>query len=178
MRALLLSLPLTVLVLTSCANLSEQPTATRLDIPQYAGKWHEIARLPNRFERNIVAATATYAALPDGNLSVRNDGLKANGKRTSIQGKVTQPSSEQPGRLKVRFNTFPANLFAGDYWILGLTEDHAQALIGTPTKNYLWLLSKDPTDRKEDFPLFLKTAKELGYDTSQLYWNPKRLTGS
>jgi lipocalin len=163
------------LLLASCGTKIEQPTVTRLDPAKYSGKWHEIGRLPNRFEKDVVAATATYTAQPDGSLTVLNNGLKSTGERTSILGKATRPDPKQPGKLKVRFHSFPANLFAGDYWVLALSQDYTRALVGSPSQDYLWFLSKREGSQKENFEDFLKTAKGLGYETESVIWNPKRL---
>ncbi|MGJ8725791.1 MAG: lipocalin family protein [Roseibacillus sp.] len=164
------------LFLASCSTQVEQPTITKLDTAKYAGLWHEIGRLPNPFEKNVVAATATYGALPNGSLSVKNNGLKSNGERTEIEGSVTQPDPKQPGKLVVRFDRFPASLFAGDYWILALSQDHTRAMIGSPNQKYLWFLSKREGSQKNNFADFLKTADKLGYSTADVYWNPKRLS--
>lgn len=161
--------------LTSCGSRVEQPTVTQIDIQQYAGRWHEIGRLPNRFEKDLIAATATYTTRPDGSLTVLNEGRKSSGEKTSILGIATQPDPAEPGRLKVRFNPFPANLFAGNYWILALDPQHTRALVGSPNQKYLWFLSKRASTQKEEFADFLQTAQELGYETSTVYWNPERL---
>ena len=164
-----------ILFLHSCGKNIEQPTVTQLDTKKYAGLWHEIGRLPNRFEKDVVAATATYGINPDGSLSVKNNGLKSDGERTEIEGAATQPDPKQPGKLKVRFDRFPANLFAGDYWIISLNQDYTRAMVGSPDQKYLWFLSKREASKKDDFADFLKTAKELGYQTTDIFWNPKRL---
>lgn len=161
-------------LLVSCSKV-DQPTVSKLDAATYAGEWHEIGRLPNRFERDLVAATATYTARPDGSLTVRNDGLKSSGKLSSIEGRATQPDPQDPGKLKVRFNPFPANLFAGDYWILKLNPASTRALVGSPNQKYLWFLSKDENSQKDDFAEELKTAGTLGYEIEEVFWNPKRL---
>ena len=172
---LLLLFPI-LLFLSSCGKTLEQPTVSQLDSKKYAGLWHEVGRLPNRFEKDLVAATATYGVNPDGSLSVKNNGLKSNGERTEIEGNATQPDPKQPGKLEVRFNRFPANLFAGDYWVIGLSQDYTRAMVGSPDQKFLWFLSKREGSKKENFADFLKTAKGLGYDTSKVYWNPKRLS--
>lgn len=164
-----------LLLTGACGTRVEQPTVVRLDPAKYAGEWHEVGRLPNRFEKDLVAAKATYAFKKDGSLSVHNEGLKDGGEKTSIKGAATVPDSKQPGRLKVRFDPFPAKLFAGDYWVLALTEDYQKALVGSPKQNFLWLLSKNPKDKEEDFAPFLKTAADLGYETKEVFWNPKRV---
>ncbi|GHC43906.1 lipocalin family protein [Roseibacillus persicicus] len=174
----LLILPLLAIatILTSCGGSGiEQPTVVRLEPAKYAGEWHEVGRLPNRFEKDLVAAKATYALQKDGSLKVTNDGLKADGEKTSIEGAATVPDPKQPGRLKVRFDPFPASLFAGDYWVLALTDDYRKALVGSPNQNFLWVLSKNAKDTKDDFAPFLKIAADLGYATGDIYWNPKRM---
>ena len=165
----------TIFFLHSCGKDIEQPTVTQLDSKQYAGLWHEIGRLPNRFEKDVVAATATYGVNSDGSFSVKNNGLKSNGERTEIEGAATQPDSKEPGKLKVRFDRFPANLFAGDYWIISLSQDYTRAMVGSPDQKFLWFLSKSASSKKGDFTDFLKTADDLGYQTSEVFWNPKRL---
>lgn len=163
--------------LLSCArHRPEQPTVSQLDTTKYSGKWHEIARLPNTFEKDLVAAKATYQAKPDGTLSVHNEGLKDTGTLTSITGIARQPSPNDPGKLKVRFDKFPANLFEGDYWILDTNSTYTQAVVGSPDKKFLWLLSKNPTDGREQFSAQIQRAQRLGYATNKLYFNPKRIT--
>ncbi len=160
----------------SCASpLAYQPTVRKLDVARYSGEWHEIARLPNTFEKNLVAAKAIYKAKPDGTLSVRNEALKARASRTSITGTARQPDPSEPGKLLVRFDQFPANLFEGDYWILNTNPTCTRALVGSPDKNYLWLLSKNPDDGLKEFSAQVQMAKDLGYATGQLYFNPNRI---
>lgn len=161
--------------LTSCSSTIEQPIIIKLDPAKYAGEWHEIGRLPNRFEKDVVAAKATYGVREIAGLSVKNEGLKVNGEKTQIQGAVTQPDPKQPGKLEVRFQNFPANLFKGDYWILALSQDYTRAMVGSPNQKYLWLLSKRKNSQKENFADFIKTAEKLGYNSAKIYWNPKRL---
>jgi apolipoprotein D and lipocalin family protein len=33
----------------------------------------------------------------------------------------------------------------GDYWILELADDYSWAVVGSPDRNYLWILSRTPT---------------------------------
>jgi len=64
--------------------------AQRIQPEKYAGEWHEVARLPNFFERNLVAAKATYELQKDGKISVHNEGVKQGGERTSICGLILE----------------------------------------------------------------------------------------
>ncbi|MES2924419.1 MAG: lipocalin family protein [Verrucomicrobiota bacterium] len=160
----------------SCSGpQANTPTIRKLDAARYSGVWHEIARLPNPFEKGLTAAKAIYQARPDGTLGVRNEGLKEDGTRTSITGTARQPEQDDPGKLRVRFDPFPANLFEGDYWILETNAAYTRAVVGSPDKKFLWLLSKDPADGRKDFQAQIQGARELGYATGELYFNPKRI---
>lgn len=159
--------------LVSCSNNPAPPgVASNFDAHKYQGEWHEIARLPNFFEKGLVAAKATYLLQTDGSLSVHNQGLRANGDATAIKGVATPVA---PAKLKVRFASFPASLFAGDYWILWVNEEHTHALVGAPNRSYFWLLSKDPKASAKDFTAPLEQAKTNGFPIEKLIYNPQRL---
>ena len=168
-------------VFAACSShpVVKKPLATvkNFESRKYAGQWHEIARLPNFFERDVVAARATYRVLPDGKISVFNEGLKANGRETSIRGAATPVGWTPDGeaKLKVRFHRFPASLFAGNYWILDLDDAHTKAIVGGPNRQFLWLLAKDPKTTPADFADGIARMKELGFAMESLIINPKRL---
>jgi apolipoprotein D and lipocalin family protein len=174
-RFILISSLVTIFLSACVHNNNLTPTVHKIIPARYAGEWHEIARLPNAFERGLIAAKATYTLNPDGSLRVVNEGLKENGRITRIEGNARFVNPQEPGKLKVRFNRFPANLFEGDYWILNLNPQHTRALIGSPNRKMLWLLSKNPHDQKEDFRDFINHAENLKYPTKPLYYNPKRI---
>ncbi|MFD2257632.1 lipocalin family protein [Luteolibacter algae] len=165
------------LLLISCASQKNPPaTVSSFDKTRYAGEWHEIARLPNRFEKDVVAAKATYGINPDGSVSVLNEGMKSDGTMTKIRGTARPNSSGKAGQLKVRFDEFPANLFAGDYWVLKVNDSYTRALVASPDKKFLWLLSKDPDDKAPDFTSYIAHAEAQGFNTGGLFFNPHRIT--
>lgn len=169
----LLSLIFIASFLVSCSS-SQPPVTTvkNFDLNRYDGEWHEVSRLPNVFEKGVIAAKATYGVGLAGPVSVLNEGLKENGESTSIKGHATVISD---GKLKVRFNPFPANLFAGNYWVLWVNDNYTRAIVGSPNRKYLWLLAKDPKDKASDFTEPLQYIKTQGFDIENLYHNPKRL---
>ena len=163
----------------ACTPSSKEPLSTvkNFSPEKYAGEWHEVARLPNFFERKLVAAKATYGLVEDGKISVYNEGLKAGGEKTSIQGLATpvRNTPRDEAWLKVRFYRFPANLFAGDYLILDLDDAHTRAIVGSPNRKFLWLLAKDSNATLDDFSTGMKRMQVQGFDMSELIVNPKRL---
>ena len=72
------------------------------DASRYLGKWYEVARLENRFERGLEQVTATYGARSDGGISVVNRGYDAVKKRwNESDGKAYFTGAPTTAALKV-----------------------------------------------------------------------------
>ena len=116
--------------------------AADLDLSRYLGKWYEIARFPNRFEKGCVGVTAEYAEREGGTIEVINTCRKG-----TLDGpiEVAKGSArvEAPGRLSVTF--VPWLPFArGDYWVLYVAPDYGLAVVGAPKGTTGWILSRTP----------------------------------
>ena len=83
---------------------------------RYAGKWYEVARLSNRFQRKCASDTsAMYTQRDDGKITVVNECRTVDGRVTSVTGTAHVASKAGPNtKLKVTF-FWP---FYGDYWII------------------------------------------------------------
>jgi apolipoprotein D and lipocalin family protein len=141
------------------------PTATRVDLNRYLGNWYEIARIPNRFERDCEGDTmAKYSLRKDGRIDVVNSCRRANGKMKSVRGVATVVDPVSQAKLKVTF-FWP---FSGDYWVLVLNSYYEYAVVGEPGREYLWILSRTPVLDKETYRGILSRIEELGYDPRRL----------
>lgn len=146
-----------------------------VDLKRYAGLWHEQARLPNRFQKQCTGpVTAEYTPLADGTVEVRNRCIVADGSFDESVGSArVVPVAGQPGagRLEVRFapewlGWLP--VVWGDYWILKLDRDYQVALIGTPNRKYLWVLSRAPRLEDDLLEAELAYARTLGFDVDKV----------
>jgi apolipoprotein D and lipocalin family protein len=137
-----------------------------VDLARYAGKWYEIARLPNRFQRDCAMdVTATYALRPDGKMTVVNECRTSQGKAKSAKGTARLASEKGPNtKLKVTF-FWP---FSGNYWIIDLDADYRWAVVGEPDRKYLWILSRDPRMDEELYRQIRDRVGQQGYDISPL----------
>lgn len=152
------------------AAVSNVPVAS-LDLQHYAGQWHEIARLPMFFQRKCIDhITATYTAKPDGTIAVHNACRTKNGKMDASDG-VARRVPGQPGALKVRFAprilTWLPRVWA-DYWVVELDPDYQWAVVGGPSRKYLWILSRSPSMDATRFDQLRARARERGYPVDKL----------
>lgn len=142
-------------------------TVRDVDINKYSGKWYEIARLPNSFEKGLVCVTANYGMRDDGKISVINAGRKEDdiSKVKSVQGKAWVPDKNEPGRLKVQF-FWP---FAGGYYIFHLDQENYQyALVGNPSRKFLWILARTPKIEESLYQELLDIARKNEFAIEKL----------
>ncbi len=137
-----------------------------VDLTRYAGRWYEIARLPNRFQRDCASdTTATYTLRPDGKITVLNECRTAAGRVKSAKGTARVADSKGPNtKLKVTF-FWP---FSGNYWIIDLDPEYRWAVVGEPGRDYLWILSREPQLDAELYHQIVERAKQRGFDTGKL----------
>ena len=68
-------------------------------------------------------------------------------------------------KLEVSFvSIFGINLFWGDYWIIGLSDDYDYAVIGTPNRKYGWILSRTKQLPEEKLNEAYNTLRKNGYN--------------
>lgn len=157
---------LTGLLLLGCNNegYAPLPTVEKVELERYVGTWYEIARYEHFFEEGCSNVNATYSIRDDGKIKVENRCTKE-GKIDEAIGKA-YATDESNSKLKVSF----FGPFYGDYWILMLDEDYKYVVIGEPSREYLWILSRTKKLEQTTLDAILKKLPELGYSTDKLIW--------
>lgn len=169
----LASLILAAACVTAHAQTSDGALRTieRLDVPRYLGTWYEIARFPNRFQRQCVADTsANYTLREDGTLQVRNRCRLADGTMDEAQGQARQIGGPQSPTLKVRFAPEWLSWLPfvwGDYWIVDLDADYSLAAITDPRRAYAWVLSRTPQVEPARYEALMQRLRAQGLDVGQ-----------
>ena len=151
-----------------CNSNPDLETVDEVDIEKYMGTWHELARLPNSFEKGLVCVTANYSIKDNGKIRVVNAGHKESdiSKTKESTGTAWVPDPAKPGQLKVRF-FWP---FAGDYYIMKLGPDYKYSLVGSPSRKYLWILARNKRLDGTTINEILEYAHDRGFDVEQLEW--------
>ncbi len=163
------------LLLASAAHAADaqalQPISS-LDVPRYLGRWYEIAKFPNWFQKQCVSDTAADYQLVDGQrLSVSNRCRKADGEMAEALGLARQIGGPTSAKLKVRFapswlSFLP--LVWGDYWVVDLDPSYQLVAVSEPKREYLWILSRTPQVDAERYKALIERLQGLGLDTTKL----------
>ena len=158
-------------VMVPDSHESELEVVSSVDLSRYVGRWYEIARLPNRFEKKCAdSVTATYALRPDGKIEVVNRCRKSSGEYTTAKGKAKIVDKKTNAKLKLTF-FWP---FYGDYWILDLGSNYEYAVVGDPGREYLWILSRTPRIEEALYQQLLGKMAARGFKTERMIRTSQR----
>jgi apolipoprotein D and lipocalin family protein len=151
--------------------MTDVTAVLRLDLDKYLGRWYEICRLPIRWEDETATdITATYSLNEDGNVRVDNRCFDEDGKPSRAIGEAV-PVDDARSRLKVTFLPEYVRWIPftkGDYWVLKIDPAYRTALVGTPDRKYLWLLSRQPILAEAMKAEYLDEARRQGFDLTGL----------
>jgi apolipoprotein D and lipocalin family protein len=118
-----------------------------VDLNRYAGIWHEIARIPNRFQQQCARDTlARYTLRADGRIDVVNQCVRRDGSLDQARGIARVVDADTRAKLKVSLVSLLGwRPFWGDYWIVGLDPNYRWAVVGAPNRKYGWILARSKT---------------------------------
>jgi apolipoprotein D and lipocalin family protein len=153
---------------------SEVRSVGYVNLQRYVGLWHEIARIPNRFQKDCTGpTTAEYRLRGDGRIDVINRCVQENGDEQSAEGIARVIDNSGNARLQVSFVSFLGwRPFWGDYWILGLDPEYQWAAVGTPNRKYGWILCRTPTIPTQLLDDIFAIFERNGYDRTLFVQSP------
>ena len=156
-----------VFLFTACSSKNPPlQTVEKVDLQKYLGTWYEIARFEHFFEKDCKNVSANYSIMDEETIKVINKCTKIQtNEKKEAMGRA-YAIDETNSKLKVSF----FRPFYGDYWVLILDENYEYAVVGTPNREYLWILARDkklPLKIQNDI---LEKLPSLGFDISKLLW--------
>jgi apolipoprotein D and lipocalin family protein len=154
------------LTTTQRLRLPELRTVDRVDLSLHVGTWYEIASFPQRSQRGCTATTATYSLRADGDIDVVNrcgDGAIV-GPERSARGRARVVERGSNAELEVSF----FRPFWGAYWIVDLGAEYEHAVVGHPSRDYLWIPSRTPAMDRDVYDRILGRLRAQGYETERL----------
>jgi apolipoprotein D and lipocalin family protein len=146
------------LLLLSC---HEEPLdVAQVELTRMQGKWYEIASLPRPSQAGCTGTTAEYRLESASELLIVNECHegKLDGPLKRVAARAVATDSAVPAKLSLDFG------FAyGDYWILEVGSNYDYAVVGHPTRDYLWILSRERELAKPTLHSVLERARAQGF---------------
>lgn len=164
----------------ACSSAPPLDVAQNVDLGRFQGKWYEVASLPRTTQADCYGTTAFYAPQSDGSFQFVNQcsvGSPTGPTRTASMT-ATVPDPSVPAKLALDIGGF-----SGAYWIVEVGADYEYAVIGHPSRSYLWILSRTPTLDPATVQGIVDRAQGNHFDTTKLQYTPQppageRLTSS
>jgi apolipoprotein D and lipocalin family protein len=155
----------------------EHPSNAPLTVPRvepwrWAGTWYEIARLPAPLERVCDGVPSEHYTLrADGSFNVERHCPDPDGRERVVRG-VARAAPAAAG-AKLETSHWPGEwrwlpLAWRDDWILHLDDAYTEALVGSPRRDALRLLSRRPSLPLSRVQALLQVAQAQGYPVERL----------
>lgn len=155
---------------------TELKTVHGLHLVRLAGDWYEIARMPGHLSREAVGLRVTFEIQDPRQLNVSyrwHEGNFTAPEQTEIRH-LRVDDLQQPAKLKKQLME---NL-EFDYWIIEAGGHYDYLVIGTPSRQHLWILSRHPQMSESAYQAIVKRMQQQGFDTERLMRVPQPQPGT
>ena len=169
-RRIGLSVALTLAVATSAMALAQTAVASKsIDPQRYLGRWYEVARIPNSFQKNCEAATSDWAKQGDGQYEVvqtcHTGSPSGPSKVWKGNGKVMDPIKAQ-----IRIGFF-GGFIKQDYVVVDRADDYSWCILSTANPKFFWIMSRHPVVSAQQKAALVARSRALGFDVTPLVYD-------
>jgi apolipoprotein D and lipocalin family protein len=147
------------------SGLPPVQSVAKIDPSRYMGRWYEIARLPNRFQKGCIGSYTDYSLRDDGQINVLNSCRnEKDHSLKQVKGRAWVVDQASNARLKVSF-FWP---FRSDYWIIKLGKEYEYTVVASPNRKYLWILSRTTAMNEDLYADIMKEVERQGFDIKKV----------
>ncbi len=173
-------LGVTLLAAAFVGCASSQPPLRALDrtieLERFMGDWYVVAFIPVDLfffsEADAHDAVERYVLDEEGRIDVtytfRDGSFDAEPTVTTQRGRVHDEERRTEWRVQ------PFWPFWSAYLIAWLDEDYERAIVGVPSRKYVWVLSRTAGLDEAELAALTERVAELGYDPAELRRVPHR----
>jgi len=160
--ALAAALALAAFSAAPASALAPEPTR-KVELSTMAGRWYEVARIPNKMQSGCREGTAEWTRTSNGYSVVQACRKGQALKEWKAKARVVDPRTNAKFKM-----SFFGGLLSQEYWVLDSRPDQGWVILATPGGNYLWLMSQRPSLAEAVKAQALSRVRQLGYDVTRL----------
>ena len=170
------SRPLAAAVVAGCllggwmVQAAPTPTSKTVDPKRYAGRWYEVARMPNKIQSNCDAATSDWSREADGAFQVVQTCHMGAASGSLKTWRGSGHIVDETTNSKIRIGFF-GGLVQVDYWVLDRGDDYSWCMLSTPNPKFLWIMSRRPNLTADQKAALVAKARALGFDVTRLIFD-------
>lgn len=159
-------------LLSACASTPPSiPPVASVDMPRFMGDWYVIAQIPTYIERKAYDSVESYRLDADGTIRTtfryRNGSADAPMKTMEPVGRVVPGTNNAVWEMQF---VWPIQ---AEYVIVDLAPDYSRTIVGRSKRDYVWLMSRQPSLPAAELAAAIQKIRELGYDTTKLRMVPQ-----
>ncbi len=169
-----------LLTLCGCASMSMGGSASKplrpvqfVDLERYMGGWFVIANIPSHTEKDCYDSVEGYALRADGRIdnkfACRESSFDAP-MTPKLKTIATVHDKTSNAEWRVPFY----RVVEVKYFVIDLDPDYRWAVVGHPSRNYGWILSRTRSLPDDTYQEFLERLRGQGYDTAKFMTVPHR----
>jgi len=133
------------LLLLAAVQAADPPLAVveDLDLSRLAGRWYEIAAIPTFFTKGCTAGFSTYTPVDPQTFEVLTTCRKGSpsGDEVTSDGTLRVAGAGEPAKLEIQYVPF----IWGAYWVVEKADDYTYLVAAHPSRDYLWIYSREPS---------------------------------
>ena len=166
-------------ILNGCASTDMPPLEAmdrKVDLERFMGDWYVIGFIPVTIpffsEEGAHNGLESYRLTDEGVIETtytfRNGAFDGPEKRMTPKGWVHNEETNAEWRMQFLWP------FKAAYLIVYLDEAYQQTIIGVPSREYVWIMSRDPQLSDADYQELLDHVARVGYDSEKVQRVPQR----
>lgn len=150
---------------------SDLPTVPGFQPEHFVGSWYEIAKFPHAKNKDRKVGVMVHYQIVDPltlkeNCIFQEGDFESKIRETTNTLRLVDP--ENPARMQKQRAGSLSNPLSMNYWVIEVGEDYNYAVVGTPDRKHLWILSRSQSFGPEKYEAVTHRMKQLGFAVENL----------
>ena len=157
---------------TSKVSWDPLQTVPYVDINRFMGDWYVIANIPTFIEKRATNAIESYKLNNKGEIETTFSFFQdsPSGKKKVYRPRGFIHNLQTNAEWRMQF-VWP---FKVPFLIIDLDPDYSYTVIGYPSRDFVWIMAREPQIPKETYKTITQKLENVGYDLSRIKMVPQQ----